>query len=214
MTWSDFFLICFIVGFVLSLLSFLSGALHLPVHHHGAGRLFGHHAAGAHGAGHGPSPGVAHGGAVAAGSRLASGGQRSGISPINFSTATAFLAWFGGVGYLMTRYYGAALLVALGGSLAAGVIAATAVFLFFAKIMLPHETHLDAADFDMVGVLGTVTSSIREGGTGEISYSQGGTRRASPARSEDGKLIEKGSEVVVSRYEKGIAFVRPFDEMV
>jgi membrane protein implicated in regulation of membrane protease activity len=213
-TWSDFFLICFLVGFVLSLLSFLAGALHLPVHHHGAGHMFGHHAAGAgHGMAHGAAGHAAPAGSAAAGSRLSSGG-RAGISPINFSTATAFLAWFGGVGYLMTRYYGAALLMALAGAVTSGVIGAAVVFWFFAKVMLPHETHLDPADFDMVGVLGVVTSTIRADGVGEISFSQGGTRRASPARSEGGKAIDKGSEVVVSRYERGVAFVRRFDELV
>src|ERR1700738_2894030 len=47
MTWSDFYLFCFIVGFALSVLSFFAGAvhihlpfkMHLPFHlaHHGAG---------------------------------------------------------------------------------------------------------------------------------------------------------------------------------
>ena len=212
MTWSDFFLICFIVGFVLSLLSFLAGALHLPVHYYGLGHLFGHHGGG-HGMAHGAAGHTVPAGAAASGSRLSSSAH-PGISPINFSTATAFLAWFGGVGYLMTRYYGAALLMALGGAVTSGVIGAAVVFWFFARVMLPHETHLDPADFDMVGVLGTVTSTIRADGVGEISFSQGGARRASPARSEGGNAIEKGCEVVVSRYEKGVAFVRLFDEMV
>ena len=47
MTWSDFYLLCFLVGFSLSVLSFLAGAvhihlpfrIHLPFHvaHHGGG---------------------------------------------------------------------------------------------------------------------------------------------------------------------------------
>ena len=55
--------------------------------------------------------------------------------------------------------------------------------------------------------------SIREGGTGEIVYSQVGTRRVCGARSEDGSAIAKGTEVVVTRYEKGIAYVRLWSEM-
>ena len=39
-------------------------------------------------------------------------------------------------------------------------------------------------------------------------YSQEGTRRVAGARSEDGAAIPKGAEVVVTRYEKGIAYVR------
>jgi hypothetical protein len=78
---------------------------------------------------------------------------------------------------------------------------------------LRHERSLDSADFEMVGVLGRVTVSIRAGGTGEIVYSQAGTRRSSGARSESRSPIARGSEVVVTRYEKGIAYVRPWEEM-
>jgi hypothetical protein len=32
------------------------------------------------------------------------------------------------------------------------------------------------------------------------------------ARTEDGSAIDKGAEVVISRYEKGIAYVKPWEE--
>lgn len=54
---------------------------------------------------------------------------------------------------------------------------------------------------------------IRVGGTGEIIFSQAGTRKTCGARSEDGAAVEKGSEVIVTRYEKGIAYVRLWEEM-
>ena len=38
------------------------------------------------------------------------------------------------------------------------------------------------------------------------------TRRVAGARSEDGAPIPKGSEVIVTRYEKGIAYVRPWED--
>jgi hypothetical protein len=66
----------------------------------------------------------------------------------------------------------------------------------------------------MVGVLGKLSSPIRAGGTGELIYSQEGTRRVAGARSEDGAAIPKGIEVVVTRYEKGIAYVRTWEEFV
>ena len=40
-----------------------------------------------------------------------------------------------------------------------------------------------------------------------------GLRRCSGARSEDGTAIPKGAEVVVQRYEKGIAYVRRWEDM-
>ena len=33
------------------------------------------------------------------------------------------------------------------------------------------------------------------------------------ARSDDGQAISKGTEVVITRYEKGIAYVRRWDEL-
>jgi hypothetical protein len=66
----------------------------------------------------------------------------------------------------------------------------------------------------MIGVLGRVTCPIREGGIGEMTFSQQGRRSATPVRSEDGAPIPKGVEVVVTRYEKGVAYVRGFEQMI
>jgi hypothetical protein len=40
-----------------------------------------------------------------------------------------------------------------------------------------------------------------------------GTRRVCGVRSEDNSAIAKGTEVVVTRYEKGIAYVRLWSDM-
>ena len=87
------------------------------------------------------------------------------------------------------------------------------VFWFLAKVLMSREEALDPADYDMVGVLGKLSMPIRAGGTGELIYTQGGTRRVSGARAESGAAIAKGAEVVVTRYEKGIAYVRAWDEL-
>jgi hypothetical protein len=55
--------------------------------------------------------------------------------------------------------------------------------------------------------------TIRENGTGEIIYSQAGTRRTCGARSDDGSGLEKGSEVMVARYDKGIAYVKRWEDV-
>jgi len=192
MTWSDFYLICFLVGFSLSALALLAGSvhLHLPhVHMHGGGL---------HAGAHGP---------------LARGGQPGGLSWFNFGTIAAFLAWFGGTGFLLEWHYHVSVLIALGVAVLSGVGAAALVFWFLARVLMANETALDAADYEMVGVLGKLSIPIREGGTGELIYSQQGTRRVAGARSEGGIAIAKGKEVVVTRYEKGIAYVRPWEEM-
>lgn len=200
MTWADFYLICFAVGFAFSFLSFLLGGsrgrLHLPHFPHGHGAL--PHAGG------GPAP--AHG-------APAPHGNAGQMSPFNFVTLTAFLAWFGGAGYLLTRYSTVWIVLGLGLAVSSGLIGAGLVFVFLSRVLTSPEENLDPADYDMVGVLGRVSVPIREGGTGELIYSQAGTRRSTGARGEGGTAIAKGTEVVVTRYEKGIAYVRLWEDM-
>ncbi|MFZ0685554.1 MAG: hypothetical protein WAM89_08405 [Terriglobales bacterium] len=206
MTWADFYLICFAVGFLLSAVSFIAGGmrwhLHLPHFPHGAG-----HAGGGHmGSGHAPA---GHGGDGSA----AHGGREAPMSPFNFVTFTAFLAWFGGTGFLVTRFSSVWFALGLMISLGAGLFGAGVVFLFLTRVLISHEENMDSADYEMVGVLGRTSMPIRVNGTGEIIYSQAGTRRTCGARSENGAAIEKGAEIMVTRYDKGIAYVRLWEEM-
>ena len=192
MTWTDIYLICFIVGFSLTVISALSGVfhLHLPGMHHGHGGHAGH----VHGGLHGHV-------------------DLTQISMFNFGTIAAFLTWFGGVGYLLSKYTGLLFWVAFSLSTVGGIVGAAIVFLFLTKVLLAHERPLNALDYEMVGVYGQLTSAIREGGTGEISFSQEGVRRGAPARSEDGTAIQKNTDVVVTRYESGVAYVRRWDDL-
>jgi hypothetical protein len=188
MTWADFYLVCFLVGFGLSALSFLLGAVNLHFPHIHLPHV--HLPHGAH------LPHVGHGGE---------------FPWFNFGTLSAFLAWFGGAGFLLQSYHVWAAL-ALGISTLSGIGGASVVFLFVAKILMRHDIPLNPADYDMTGVLGRITISIRPGGTGEIVYSQEGVRRCAGARSEDGAGIPKGAEVMVTRYEKGIAYVTLWED--
>jgi membrane protein implicated in regulation of membrane protease activity len=221
MTWANFYLFCFLVGFLWSLLSLLVGHLHIhmPFHHHGdLGGLLHHDGGGMHhgaGAHHGQV--LHHGHSLHHGGDVQDGGvservRAVNISPLNLGTIAAFLAWFGGAGYLLATYsslwFGFALIL----SILSGLAGASVVFWFLAKVLAKNEKDLDPADYQMTGVLGHVSSSIREKGTGEIIYSQEGIRRTCGARSVDGRAIQKGTEILVTRYQKGIAYVRPWDE--
>lgn len=210
MTWANFYLVCFAVGFCFSLLSFLAGGarwhLHLPHLPHGTG--------GGGPIGHAPiSAGHAAGGAAAHGAAPKAGARGGEVSPFNFVTFTAFLAWFGGIGFLLSRFSSLWFLMGLGIALISGIGGASIVYLFIGKVLTSREENMDSADYEMVGVLGRISNPIRQGGTGEIIYSQAGTRRTCGARSEDGSAIAKASEVVVTRYENGIAYVRLWDEI-
>lgn len=196
MTWALFYLACFLIGVSLSVLSFLGGSWHLPhVHVHVP------HAGGHAGAGH------------TGGATQPAFPQRSSMSAFNFGTITAFLAWFGGTGYLLTRYSSLVVTLVLLVAAVAGIAGASVLFLFVAKFLLAYSRELDPADYERVGALGRITSSIREGGTGEITFSLAGTRHACGARSEDDAALPRGAEVVVTRYERGIAYVRRYEEL-
>ena len=198
-----FFLVCFLVGVTLSVLSFVGGALHLPHFHVHVPHV------------HLPQGHVAmpHGAAPAAG--VGNAGAQSGADMpfLNFATLTAFLAWFGGTGYLLMRYSTLVVSIVLVISTVVGLIGGAIVFLFIAKLLLKHDRELDPADYERVGVLARVISTVREGGTGEIIFSQEGTRHTCGARSDTGEPLARDTEVIITRYEKGIAYVRRWDEM-
>ena len=201
MTWTSIYLICFLLGFSLSAISWLLGTLHLHLPHglHGGLHAHGHVHGHAHAGGHGHAAHSAH--------------LASAPSPFNVATVTAFLAWFGGAGYLLTRYGDLWPPLGLLLAIAVGSAGASLVFWFMAKVLWsPHE-NLDPDDYELVGLLGVVSSPIRAGGTGEILFRQAGARRAAGARSEDGRAIEKGVEVVITRYEKGLVYVRTWAEL-
>lgn len=193
MTWTDFYLICFAVGFLLSAISFVAGGLHL--HGHWPHVHTGHF-----------DSGHTHGAASGTDS------ARSGVSPLNFFTIAIFLAWFGGTGYLLSRYSAVVFSLGLLLSTIVGLIGASIVFMFLARVLANPEADMDQADYEMVGVVGRVLSPIREGGTGEIIFSQAGKRRSCSARSDTGAPLARDMEIVVARYERGIAYVRPWDE--
>lgn len=183
MTWAAFYLVCFLVGLMLSIFAVVSGSVHMPhAHFH-----FGH--------GHG-------------------GGMRGGgASYFNFATMMAFLAWFGGAGYLLTVHDSSLGLWIVLLATIFGLIGGSIVFWFMAKVLMKDSGDLDPADYEKIGVLGQITNPIRQGGTGELVFVQEGVRQVCGARSETGDAIAKGTEVVVTKYEKGIAYVRPWDEL-
>ena len=155
MTWADFYLICFIVGFSFSFLSWLPGGMHLHMHlhmhlpdwmhcsHHG----FGSHDAGGHG---------------------------DQASFLNFPTIMTFLAWFGGIGFILTHVYAFWFVLTLSIALVAGFAGASLVFWFMAKVLMAHDSTMDPSEYRIVGTLATVKCAIRPGGTGEIGLFTGG----------------------------------------
>src|SRR5262249_47436210 len=128
MNWELFYLICFIVGFAFTALSFLSGTLHFHFHlPHGHFHLGGH-VGGGHGGGHGAAH---HGGGQ--------GTQGAHFPFINPMSLAIFLAWFGGTGYLLVHLRHIWALAGLGLATLAGLAGAGVVFLFVAKFLMARD---------------------------------------------------------------------------
>jgi membrane-bound ClpP family serine protease len=186
MNWPAIFLGCFVIGFLLSVLSVAFGVVDTHVHF--------------------PWETHVHTDAF-------HGGHTHAVGPVNFATITAFAAWFGGAGYLLTTEFRWLVLPAVGVSILVGLLGAGLVFLLMAKVLWSPNENMQSADYHMTGVLGRLSQPIREGGIGELIYSHGGARKSCGARSADGGAIEKGAEVVVTDYERGIAMVKRYTDL-
>jgi membrane protein implicated in regulation of membrane protease activity len=214
---SAVFLLCFFVGVLYVLATAVMGLghdfIHLPSfgvggHGHdvaGAGHSAGdaagatHHLAGLdHAGAHDHAAGFGH-----------SGGATSDAaytpSPVSLFNLMAFLTCFGAVGYILRTsidlWWPLSLLLAL----VAGTAAAWGTWLFLARVLIPGAKAVSADE--IIGKVGTITVELPAGGIGEIVYTLGGARHSDGARSLDGAAIPHGTEVVITRFEKGIAYV-------
>ena len=201
--WEGFYFACFVAGLLLSLVSLLGGMGRIHWHIHVPHAHMPHVT-------HVPHGVVHH--AAAGGSARGSSSSAS-IPWWNAFSIMIFLCWFGAAGYLLTRYgtfvTGVVFVLAAICGLAGGAL----IFLFMTKVMLPHERELTAEETAVAGAVGRVIATIRPGGTGEVLYEQLGARRAVPARADLGEPISRGEEVFVVRYEKGIAYVRRWEDL-
>ncbi|MDP8923828.1 MAG: NfeD family protein [Chloroflexota bacterium] len=195
------FVFCFVFGLATSVISFAVGSLHGDAGHDAGG----HDLAGAHGAGGGD----AHAGDAGQGHDAS-----DHVSPLNLQTATAFLAFFGGIGYLLHESVGAGPALALIGATVGGLVGGAVIFLFLARVLVAGQRFVSPEGSRLDGTVAQVSVAIRPGGTGEIIFSRDGARRSEGARSATGDAIPVGTEVVVVRYERGIAFVEPWASFV
>jgi hypothetical protein len=202
MNWETFYLVCFLAGLMLSLVSLLGGMGHFGGHVHVP--HVGH-------VPHMPHGGMTHAAGSGSAGSAAQGGPE--VPWWNAFSIMIFLCWFGAAGYLLTKYgsFVAGVVVVLAGI--CGLAGGTIIFMFLTKVLMPHEHELTADETDVVGVVGRVSSPIRAGGTGEIVYQQLGATRSAVARSEDGDALAKAEEVYVIRYEKGVAYVKRWEDI-
>ncbi|GAC1330479.1 MAG: hypothetical protein NVS2B16_22090 [Chloroflexota bacterium] len=195
------YLVSFIVGLLLSLVLAFAGNVHLSFGHHGGhvGVHGGHqHAAGHHAAGHHAA--VHHDTASAAQSVL--GFVLTWISPVTIGGA---LLLFGGIGLLA----GSSAL-ALPAAIVAGIAGALILRTFMGALV---KASSDPLVLTGDGAYGTVNATIHPGATGEVVYTLEGLHRSAIARSEEQVEIPRGTPVVITRRDRGIAWVEPLEPL-
>ena len=184
------FITCFIAGLGLSVVSFVSGFEHVS--------LFDH---------------VFHGHRVLHVPRVIrhASPKRGKTSMINAAAITAFLTWFGGGGLLLERLTPWSIAMIVTGASVIGLVGGAMIN---SVINMLARRESVAESLSMIGVIAKTVIPIRAGdGTGEIVFTHAGTRRVCGARSDDGTAIEKGTEVVVTKYERGIAYVATWEQL-
>jgi membrane protein implicated in regulation of membrane protease activity len=211
------FLGAFLFGLIFTVLSVVLGGAHFGSGHHDVHVPHDFHLPhldGLHGAHGGHVGGQAAGGAHGHAGGSGDGDGSPSMSPFNLTAWTAFIAWFGGAGYLALTGWAVATWLALGVAVVAGLVGWLIVQLFFTRVLLRADRSMDPADYRLEGAVARVSSPLAPGRTGEIQYTLGGVRHSDGARSLDGTPIPRGTEVVIARYERGIAYVQPWETYV
>jgi membrane protein implicated in regulation of membrane protease activity len=135
---------------------------------------------------------------------------------LNAQNVAAFLVTFGGVGSALVRSSGLALGAAFAVALlaAAGAVALSTTLL--AAWALPSARREVVDDrYLLQGHPATVTRSLggEASAEGEITYESDGQQWTVPARSWDGVPIPSGEDVVIERFEGGVAYVEAWAQV-
>jgi len=212
------FIACFLTGLVFFIVTALLGNLghgmtHDVAHHGGVVHTTGTHAV---------SNGSAHTSGQTAGSHATShthsstqGQHLSSLTFFNPTSVMLFLLGFGFFGYFFhtTIHAVAALTLILAGI--GGIAVAGLLLLLLSRLFSGSEESSVQDVSDRTGLLGKVSITIQENNIGEIIYvSPGGMRKSIPARSIDGRRLERDQEVVVVNYQHGIAEVDTWDHFI
>ena len=226
------FIGCFLFGMLFLLVTAILGNLgHGGTHsvaHHGPVHIGGHtghagHIGGAHGVGHTTGHGPAHGAAHTIGQSTQGttgnatlGSIQSLLGYINLSTIVYFLIGFGLLGYILhNTLLFIALLTLLTLATVSGIIMAALLILLLNRLFANSEGETVQDVSDRTGIVGKVSTTIQENSLGEVLYiSPGGMRKSIPARSVDGRRLERDQEVVIVNYQHGVAEVDTWEHFI
>jgi len=218
------FIACFLFGLLFLIVTAVLGNLgHGATHsvaHHGPVHIGGH-VGGAHSVGHAATHGPAHTTGHAAGAHGTSGtstpqGNIPSLLPyINLTSIVFFLIGFGLFGYLFDKVVQLVPLFALGLAGVSGIVIAVLLLLFLNRLFGNSEGETVQDVSDRTGIVGKVSTTIQENSLGEVIYtSPGGMRKSIPARSVDGRRLDRDQEVVIINYQHGVAEVDTWDHFI
>jgi hypothetical protein len=225
------FIACFLFGLLFLLVTSLLGNLghgHSGIHsasHHGGGLHLGGHAPASpalHAPSHaGPTHTTAQGARAPAHSPAGSqqsSNQGSWLSYLSFINPTAvvfFLVGFGFLGYVFHNTANLVLPLTLVFAALGGGVLALLILLLLSRIFGDTDVSTELDVSDRTGLLGKVSITIPENGLGEIIYiSPGGMHKSIPARSTDGRRLERDQEVVVVNYQRGVAEIDTWERFI
>jgi hypothetical protein len=236
------FIACFLFGFLFFVITAMLGNLghghahthvgdHSVSHHTGLHAPGGEHVAGAHVSGHSVSSNI--GGRGTGGTQGTTHAQAAGHTAhaqaavnhqsflstvwtfINPTSVILFLFGFGFFGYVFHNTANLALPFSLLLAAVGGVFIAAIILALLTRVFGDAEANTIQDVSDRTGLLGKVSLTIQASGVGEILYtSPGGMRKSIPARSIDGRRIERDEEVVVLDYQHGIAEVDTWEHFI
>ncbi len=223
------FIGCFLFGLLFLIVTAVlgnlgHGATHSVAHHgpvHIGGHVGGAHSVG-HAATHGPAHAPTHTTGHAAGAHGTSGTStpqgsiQSLLGYINLSTIVYFLIGFGLLGYILhNTLLFIALLTLLTLATVSGIIMAALLILLLNRLFANSEGETVQDVSDRTGIVGKVSTTIQENSLGEVIYtSPGGMRKSIPARSVDGRRLDRDQEVVIINYQHGVAEVDTWDHFI
>ncbi len=216
------FIFCFLVGLVFFIATALMGNLGHGASH--AGTHTGTHV-GTHTATHITTHAATHTvhvahvtphGAHGTHGQQASGHASAMMDYLNPTSVMLFLLGFGFFGYLFHNIVGfEAPLLALLAALLGGIVIAALLLIAIGRIFGNSEGATVQDVSDRTGLLGKVSMTIQANGIGEVLYvSPGGMRKSIPARSIDGRRLERDEEVVVVNYQNGVAEVDTWEHFL
>jgi hypothetical protein len=203
------FIACFLFGLLFLIVAALLGS----VGGHGGGHNIGMHHVGV--SGHVGQVHAGHTHLIHPTTNQSGGHGNTVLTYLNPTSIVLFLLGFGFFGYVFHNNTTLALPLSIALAIVSGLIIAGLLLALIGRVFGDSEGATVQDVSDRTGLLGKVSMTIPENSLGEVIYvSPGGMRKSIPARTLDGRRLERDQEVVVVNYQRGIAEVDTWDHFV